>query len=145
MWQTLNQWDTDLFLAINRFGCRALDPVMMHVTDYTFVLLGGVALYFLWKRFGLRDTLWAIVFIALAITLSDQICGNYIRDLHIRLRPCHMEELAGKFRSVREWETGYCGGLQHKSICRPLFLHIIALSACPPLPFSRLASPQSRA
>lgn len=84
---------------------------MMHVTDYTFVLLGGVALYFLWKRFGLRDTLWAIVFIALAITLSDQICGNYIRDLHIRLRPCHMEELAGKFRSVREWETGYCGGL----------------------------------
>ena len=50
MWQTLNQWDTDLFLAINRFGCRALDPVMMHVTDYTFVLLGGVALYFLWKR-----------------------------------------------------------------------------------------------
>ena len=111
MWQTLNQWDTDLFLAINSFGCRALDPVMMHVTDYTFVLLGGVALYFLWKRFGLRDTLWAIVFIALAITLSDQICGNYIRDLHIRLRPCHMEKLAGKFRSVREWETGYCGGL----------------------------------
>ena len=111
MWQTLNQWDTDLFLAINRFGCRALDPVMMHVTDYTFVLLGGAALYFLWKHFGLRDTLWTIVFIALAITLSDQICGNYIRDLHIRLRPCHMEELAGKFRSVREWETGYCGGL----------------------------------
>ena len=109
MWQTLNQWDTDLFLAINRFGCRALDPVMMHVTDYTFVLLGGVALYFLWKRFGLRDTLWAIVFIALAITLSDQICGNYIRDLHIRLRPCHMEELAGKFRSVREWAA--CTGL----------------------------------
>lgn len=89
-----------------------VDPVMMHVTGlYSSSCWVGWPCTFCGNRFGLRDTLWAIVFIALAITLSDQICGNYIRDLHIRLRPCHMEELAGKFRSVREWETGYCGGL----------------------------------
>ena len=110
MWQTLNQWDISLFLALNNLGCKALDPVMMLVTDYAFVPFGALILYFLWRKLGWRQMILALIFIALAIYLSDQTCGNYIRDMHIRLRPCHMAELAGKFRPVREWETGFCGG-----------------------------------
>ena len=82
----------------------------MLVTDYAFVPFGALILYFLWKKLGWRQMGLALVFIAIAISFSDQTCGNYIRDMHIRLRPCHMEELAGQFRSVREWETGFCGG-----------------------------------
>lgn len=110
MWQTLNDWDISLFLFLNNLGCKALDPFFMLVTDYAFVPFGTLILYFLWKKLGWRQMGLALVFIAIAISFSDQTCGNYIRDMHIRLRPCHMEELAGQFRSVREWETGFCGG-----------------------------------
>lgn len=110
MWQTLNEWDIALFLRLNNIGCKALDPVFMWITDYAFVPFGVLALYLLWRTLGWRRLLLALVFVALAIALSDQTCGVYIRDMHVRLRPCHMEELAGRFRSVREWETGYCGG-----------------------------------
>lgn len=110
MWQTLNEWDIAVFLKLNNIGCAPLDPVFMFITDYGFVPFGALALYFLWRYLGWRGLLLALVFVALAIALSDQTCGIYIRDMHIRLRPCHMPELAGRFRSVREWETGFCGG-----------------------------------
>lgn len=110
MWQTLNEWDIALFLRLNNIGCKALDPVFMWITDYAFVPFGALALYLLWHALGWRRLLLALAAVALAIALSDQTCGVYIRDMHIRLRPCHMDELAGRFRSVREWETGYCGG-----------------------------------
>lgn len=110
MWQTLNDWDISLFLFLNNLGCKTLDPFFMLVTDYAFVPFGALILYFLWKKLGWKQMGLTLVFIAIAISFSDQTCGNYIRDMHIRLRPCHMEELAGQFRSVREWETGFCGG-----------------------------------
>lgn len=110
MWETLNDWDISLFLALNNVGCKALDPVFMFITDYAFIPFGALILYFFWTKLGWKRMLVALIFIAITIYFSDQTCGNYIRDMHIRLRPCHMPELAGKFRSVREWETGFCGG-----------------------------------
>ena len=82
----------------------------MAATDMAFVPFGALVLYLFYRKLGLKRTVLALVITAVMILFSDQTCGNYIREMNIRLRPCHMVELAGKFRSVREWETGWCGG-----------------------------------
>lgn len=110
MLETLNDWDISLFLFLNNMGCKALDPFFMAATDMAFVPFGTLVLYLFYRKLGLKRTVLALVITAVMILFSDQTCGNYIREMNIRLRPCHMVELAGKFRSVREWETGWCGG-----------------------------------
>lgn len=111
MWDKLNQWDISLFLYLNNMGSPALDPFFMAVTNLAFVPLVGIILYFFFRYLSKKELLFSFLFIAIAILFSDQTCGNFIRDLNIRLRPCHMDELRGLFRSVREQMEGSCGGM----------------------------------
>lgn len=111
MWQTLNQLDIEAFLWLNNLGSPIYDPLWMWITDWGFIPLVVVMVFFLVNTYQWRKTIIAAAVVGLVILIVDQLCGNIIREMNIRLRPCHMEELAGKFRAVRYDMTGYCGGM----------------------------------
>ena len=110
MWETLNKIDIDIFLLLNNMGIPQLDRFFMVVTDWAFIPFAMMVAYFFFTRIDRKLLPAALILLGIAILISDQLCGNVIREMNIRLRPCHMEELEGLFRPVRATLTGYCGG-----------------------------------
>ncbi|MBO4960719.1 MAG: phosphatase PAP2 family protein [Flavobacteriales bacterium] len=110
MWDTLNDIDIKIFLFLNNMGIPQLDRFFMAVTDWAFIPFAVMVAYFLFTRIDKKLLPLALILLGIAILISDQLCGNVIREMNIRLRPCHMEELQGLFRPVRAELTGFCGG-----------------------------------
>lgn len=94
LWQKINEWDTWLFLKINTectnsFFDNAL-PVWRDAN--TWLPLYLFLLTFTFLNFGWRG--WPyIVFIAITITISDQISSNFLKDWINRPRPCNDESV----------------------------------------------------
>ena len=110
MWDTLNDIDIKIFLFLNNMGIPQLDRFFMAVTDWAFIPFAVMVAYFFFTRIDKKLLPSALILLGIAILISDQLCGNVIREMNIRLRPCHMEELQGLFRPVRAELTGFCGG-----------------------------------
>jgi undecaprenyl-diphosphatase len=110
MWDTLNKIDIEVFLFLNNMGIPQLDRFFMAVTDWAFIPFAMMVAYFFFTRIDKKLLPAALILLGIAVLISDQLCGNVIREMNIRLRPCHMVELEGLFRSIREEFTGFCGG-----------------------------------
>ena len=106
MLETLNIWDTQLFLFFNGMHSPFFDSFMFWVSDKTnwiplyIVLLGYIILTFRWK------SLWILLGIAVLITMSDQASVHLFKETFERLRPCHQPHLAGMVHLVND----HCGG-----------------------------------
>ena len=106
MLETLNNWDTQLFLFFNGMHSHFFDSFMFWVSDKTnwiplyIVLLGYIILTFRWK------SLWILLGIAVLITMSDQASVHLFKETFERLRPCHQPHLAGMVHLVND----HCGG-----------------------------------
>lgn len=104
--ETLNQLDTDLFLALNRQHTGWLDGVMYWLSDREFwypayaLLLG-----WLFWRLGWRRALGTALTIGVAVALADQVTSSVLKPVFRRLRPCHEPAIEPWVREV--WE---CGG-----------------------------------
>lgn len=103
---TLNNWDTELFLALNGANSSFWDTIMWWSSDkLIWIPLYLVFLFLLWKNY--RSKIWIVVlFAALLIFLSDQISVHLFKDVFHRLRPCHEPLLEGMVHIV----NGKCGG-----------------------------------
>ena len=107
MWQTLINWDRQLFLLIN--GCHApfFDGLMsfFSATVYwtpMFLLL----LWFLFRHYGLKKTAYLLLFTAVLICITDRTSVVLFKELFHRLRPCHQADLENYIHLV----NGHCGG-----------------------------------
>jgi undecaprenyl-diphosphatase len=106
MLETLNHWDTQLFLFLNGLHAPFLDPVMWFVSgkiQWLPLYLGilGLLIY----RFRWR-TGWILLGVAVLITMSDQASVHLFKENFQRLRPCHQEDIVGLVHLVND----YCGG-----------------------------------
>ena len=103
---TLNQWDTELFLCLNGVHNSFWDFVMYWASDkIIWIPVYLLFLFLLWRKF--RGKIWIIlVFAALLVFLSDQISVHLFKDIFQRLRPCHEDELMGVVHLI----DGKCGG-----------------------------------
>lgn len=103
---TLNQWDTELFLCLNGAHNSFWDFVMYWASDkIIWIPVYLIFLFLLWKKF--REKIWIILlFAALLVFLSDQISVHLFKDTFQRLRPCHEAELMAWVHLV----DGKCGG-----------------------------------
>lgn len=106
MLEQLEQIDIKLLLYLNNLGTETWDGFWMFMTtSVTSVPLYLLALYFVYKFLGLRNTLFALLFIAIIITISDQT-SNLFKYGFERLRPCHNEDVQNLIRLVKS----SCGG-----------------------------------
>lgn len=103
---TLNNWDTELFLSLNSAHSNFWDFVMWWASDkYIWIPLYIFFLYLFWKKY--KGKVWIVlVFAALLVFLSDQISVHLFKDVFQRLRPCHEPALDGLVHIV----NGKCGG-----------------------------------
>ncbi len=103
---TLNTWDTELFLALNGTNNSFWDFIMWWSSDkFIWIPVYLLFLFLLWKKYKVK--IWLIlIFVALLIFLSDQISVHLFKDVFQRLRPCHEPSLDGMIHLV----NGKCGG-----------------------------------
>ena len=102
----LERFDQHLFLLINSSNSPFWDKVMYAISGrLIWAPLYVAILIFLISKYK-RKFLIILIFIILAVTLSDQF-SVLIKDITQRLRPCHDPVLAGLVHLV----NNECGGL----------------------------------
>ncbi len=92
--------DKELFLWLNFDGGALMDTVMSYASaKLIWVPLYLLVLFLIWRRYGWKYTLWAVVAIVVAVAAADQIC-NLFKNGIPRLRPTHTPELEGLIHRV---------------------------------------------
>tara|TARA_B100000427_G_scaffold88880_1_gene73245 strand:+ start:63 stop:617 length:555 start_codon:yes stop_codon:yes gene_type:complete len=100
---TLEDIDIQILVYLNSLGSEFWDPIWIILTNKTtYIPLFAFIVYYIYSRFGLKQTSFIILFIALLILFTDQFT-YFIKDSLQRLRPCREE-----FLGLREIDI-YCG------------------------------------
>ena len=85
----MERLDEAIFLALNFDGGTALDHAMFIVSGkLTWLPLYLLIIFLIWRRYGWRTTLFAVLLIAAAVGVADQICNLFKNGLQM-LRPNH--------------------------------------------------------
>ncbi|MCD4664329.1 MAG: phosphatase PAP2 family protein [Bacteroidales bacterium] len=106
MIETLNQWDTELFLFLNGKHNGFWDFVMYWASDkFVWIPLYIFFIYLLIKYFK-KDTIKILIAVIILITISDQLSVLAFKNIFMRLRPCHEPALKGLVHLV----NNKCGG-----------------------------------
>ncbi len=103
----LIQTDRQLFLFLNSMNSPFWDTIMHAISSILiWVPLYLAILIYLGFRYKRRFFV-ILLFIILAVTLSDQVSVQLFKNVFHRLRPCHDPSLQGLVHLV----NGYCGGM----------------------------------
>lgn len=98
------QADHEAFLFLNGQGSEAFDPFWILMSGKWFwIPLYVIFLYLLIRKFKPKSIIFILIFIAIGITVSDQLAGVFKYGI-ARLRPCHDPALEHLMREV------HCGG-----------------------------------
>ena len=99
--------DQELFLALNFDGGAFADRLFWLASGkLTWVPLYLLIVWLLWRRYGWKQTLVAVAFMALCVVCVDQI-ANFFKTFTPKFRPTHTEAIADLVHTV----NGYRGGL----------------------------------
>ncbi|NAW51406.1 phosphatase PAP2 family protein [Elizabethkingia argentiflava] len=97
-------YDKELLLYLNGLGSSDFDFFWLHLTNpWLWMPFYAFLFWSLYRRYSIKNLLWVLVFIALGVTISDQLANVFKYGLQ-RLRPCHDPELIHFMRLVE------CGG-----------------------------------
>lgn len=100
---TLEGIDVQLLVYLNSLGSEFWDPLWIVLTDKrTYIPLFIFIVFKIYRRFGVKQMLFILFFIALLILFTDQFT-NFFKDSFQRLRPCRQEYL-----NLRQIDI-YCG------------------------------------
>lgn len=103
----LQNIDSDLFLFLNSLHNSAFDWLMYWISvKWTWIPLYAFLLYLIIREYKWKSLL-ILLFVAILITLSDQLSSHLFKNTVERLRPCHNPEIMGSVHLVRD----HCGGL----------------------------------
>ncbi len=96
--------DKEVFLYLNNLGSKPFDQFWMLISEvWIWIPLYVIFLYLLYKNFKLKSLVFIVIFVALGVTVSDQLAGIFKSGI-ARLRPCHDLSLNHLMRTVK------CGG-----------------------------------
>lgn len=104
----LNTIDTQVFLALNGLHAPYFDVFMKLFTGkWIWVPMYAAVLFAVVRNYRWRQTLAVLVCVALAITITDQVCATLIRPEVCRLRPSNPENPLSEMVHI---VGGYRGG-----------------------------------
>lgn len=106
MIESLKNLDASLLLFFNHLNNPVLDFIFYWISDKWIWIPFYAYLAFKVYKNDPRHFLPAMVFIAAAVAMSDQISSTIIKNYTMRLRPCHDPSLASQVHLVKD----YCGG-----------------------------------
>ena len=106
--QTLGDWDTSIFLAINGLHSPYWDNFMeMYSGRMIWLPLYLSILYVMFRNFSWRVNVVCLVVVALLITVDDQLSGSLLRASVGRLRPANLDNPISPLVHIVD---GYRGG-----------------------------------
>jgi undecaprenyl-diphosphatase len=102
----LNALDESLLLFFNHLNNPVLDFLMYWASNkWIWLPFYACLAFFVYRKFP--DSFFSIViFISLMVAISDQLSSTVIKNIVLRLRPCHNPAIASDVHLV----NGYCGG-----------------------------------
>lgn len=121
--ETIIAYDQELFLFLNGLGTTTWDPFWLFITDkLSSIPLYAVLLFLMYKKYGVKGTLFTVVVVAALITATDQISYFFKHGL-MRPRPCQEEIFKGTMRFIAErcGRYGYFSGHATSSMAIAVF------------------------
>lgn len=106
MLEFLNNLDTHIFIFLNGINSPFWDKIMWWISgSKSWIPLYAVIIAVIIYKFRWKSII-TIIFIALVVTLADQVSVHAFKDVFQRLRPCHNLALQDIVHIVRN----KCGG-----------------------------------
>jgi undecaprenyl-diphosphatase len=103
----LQDIDTNLFLFFNSLHNSTFDFLMYWISvKWIWIPLYALLLYLIIREYKWKSLL-ILLFVAIMITLSDQLSVHLFKNTLERLRPCHNPEIMESVHLVKD----HCGGL----------------------------------
>jgi undecaprenyl-diphosphatase len=100
MTDVLNNIDVNILYWVNGHHSDFLDQVMVFASGkLTWVVFYLFLLFLIIKKYKYKAVL-AVLFIAIAITLSDQASVRLFKNVFLRLRPCHQPDVMENLRMI---------------------------------------------
>jgi undecaprenyl-diphosphatase len=101
MLEKIQELDTTLFVYLNGLGSETYDNFWLIITNQLYWTPFFLFLFFLiYKKIGIKQTLYILLFIAVLIAFTDQTC-NLFKHTFQRLRPCNNPDLKSIIRIVQ--------------------------------------------
>jgi len=118
--------DKELLIFLNGLGSTTFDPFWMVITkqsNWTPFFL--ILLYLIYKKIGVKQTLYLLLFVMVLVTLSDQFT-NLVKETFQRLRPCSDPNVNSLIRVVKPSKTfSFFSGHASNSMASATFLYFI--------------------
>jgi undecaprenyl-diphosphatase len=118
--------DKELLIFLNGLGSSTFDPFWLFITkqsNWTPFFL--ILLYFIYRKIGVKQTLYLLLFAIVLITISDQFT-NFVKETFQRLRPCSDPNTSTWIRVVKSSETySFFSGHASNSMAVATFLYFI--------------------
>lgn len=93
--------DTELFIFLNGLGSETYDGLWLFITKQSnWIPLFLLLAYLLYKNLGAKQTLYMLLFIAVLVTITDQMANLFKNEFH-RLRPCNNPQINSFIRVVQ--------------------------------------------
>lgn len=127
MIETINSLDSQLFLYLNSLGSESFDGFWLFVTNkWTSIPLYLLALFLVYKHYGLKGALVILAAVALMIATTDQL-SNVFKDGFKRPRPCQVESFQSIMRmiAVRCGKYGFFSAHAASSVAVSVFLSLL--------------------
>ncbi len=126
MLEKVLQLDVQLFIFLNGLGSSTFDGLWLFITKQSnwspfFLLL----LYLVYKKIGIRSTLYLVFFVSLILFVTDQTT-NLFKGYFQRLRPCNNLEINSFIRIVKSSKSfSFFSGHASNSMATMTFLFLI--------------------
>ncbi len=118
--------DTDLFIFLNGLGSQQYDSLWLMITrQFNWIPFFLILLCLLFKKYGAKQTLIVLLFVALLILCTDQMT-NMVKNGFQRLRPCNNPEINSFIRIIKTSSSySFFSGHAANSMAVAMFLHQI--------------------
>ena len=127
MFDSILQKDKQLSVFLNNLGSEQWDFFWLEITNqFHWTPLFIFILVLIFKKFGLKNGLLLLLFIAIMITFSDQFT-NFIKNHFERLRPCNTPSLVDKLRIFRYRPGGFSFFSGHAFVSTTIMTFLILL------------------
>ena len=118
--------DQKLFVFLNSLGSETFDGLWLLITkQLNWIPFFLLLLYFIYKKLGVKQTLYLFLFVALLIFFTDQIT-NLFKNGFQRLRPCNNPEINSFIRIVQSRTSfSFFSGHASNTMAVATFLYLV--------------------
>lgn len=126
MLEKIEELDINLLVYLNGLGSETYDKFWLIITNQLYWTPFFLLLFYLiYKKIGIRQTLYLLLFIAVLIAFTDQTC-NLFKHTFQRLRPCNNPDLSSIIRIVQVRKSySFFSGHAANTMAVATFLYLV--------------------